>query len=66
MFNCRADEQRRCAEDINRWAPEGVLHAIIGKEFRLDQTAEAEAFLEENSLRGAGALAGKVVVRVSE
>ena len=66
MFNCRADEQRRCAEDINRWASDGVLHAIVGKEFRLDQAAEAEHFLEDNSVQGAGALAGKVVIRVAE
>ena len=26
MFNATPDEQRRCAEDINRWLAEGKLH----------------------------------------
>ncbi|MDB5350025.1 MAG: 2-haloacrylate reductase [Planctomycetota bacterium] len=65
MFNCTPLEQRRCAEDINRWAQEGKLHPIIGKEFPLEQTAEAEQFLEDNTLHGAGTLTGKVVIRVS-
>lgn len=65
MFNCTADEQRRAAEDINRWSEAGKLRPVIGKEFPLDQTAQAEQFLEDNTLNGAGSLTGKVVVRVS-
>jgi NADPH2:quinone reductase len=65
MFNCTPAEQRRCAEDIDRWAQEGKLRAIVGKEFPLDQTADAERFLEDNTLHGAGTLTGKVVIRIS-
>ena len=65
MFNCTADEQRRSAEDLNRWAAAGHLKALVGKEFPLDETAEAERFLEANTLNKAGALAGKVVIRVA-
>ena len=64
MFNCSADEQRRASEDINRWASEGKLRAIVGKEFSLDAAAEAEQFLEDNTLGGAGHLTGKVVIKV--
>ncbi len=65
MFNCTEDEQRRAAEDINRRAESKTLKAIIGREFNLDETAAAEAFLEANTLQGAGSLTGKVVIRVS-
>ena len=65
MFNCTADEQRRCAEDINRWAEAKAIRPIIGREFPLDETAAAEAFLEASTLHGAGTLTGKVVVRIS-
>ncbi len=64
MFACTPDEQRRCAEDLNRWAATKSLRAIIGKEFPLDQTADAEAFLEANTIGGAGSLTGKVVIRI--
>ena len=65
MFNCTPDEQRRSAEDMNRWSAAKTLRPIVGKEFSLDQTAEAEAFLEENTLGGAGNLTGKVTIRVA-
>ncbi len=62
MFNATAVEQRRCAEDINRWLAEGKLHPILGRTFRLAQAAEAHRLLEENTLHKAGTLAGKVVL----
>jgi NADPH2:quinone reductase len=64
MFNGTPEEQRRCADDINRWIEEGLLKPIIGREFPLNQTAEAHRYLEENTLRGAGSLTGKVVITV--
>lgn len=66
MFNCSPEEQRATSEDINRWASEGKLRAIIGREFALAQTAEAEAFLESCTMQGTESLKGKVVVRVGE
>jgi NADPH2:quinone reductase len=62
MFNSPPDEQRACADDINRWLAEKKLHAPIGKRFPLSETAGAHQFLEENTLRKAGTLTGKVVV----
>ncbi len=66
MFNATAAEQRRCAEDINRWLAEGKLHPPIGKVFRLDEAAAAHRFLEENTLGGAGSLMGKVLLIPSQ
>jgi NADPH2:quinone reductase len=62
MFNATPDEQRRAAEDINRWLAEKKLDAPIGRRFPLDEAAAAHRLLEENTLGKAGTLAGKVVV----
>jgi NADPH2:quinone reductase len=62
MFNATAEEQRRCAEDINRWLAEKKLRPLIGRTFLLSEAAAAHRFLEENTLSKAGTLAGKVVV----
>jgi NADPH2:quinone reductase len=62
MFNATPDEQRACADDINRWLGEKKLHVPIGKTFPLAQTAAAHQFLEDNTLRKAGTLTGKVVI----
>lgn len=62
MFNASPDEQRACADDINRWLADKKLHVVIGKEFPLAQTAAAHQFLEENTLHKAGTLTGKVIV----
>ena len=65
MFNFSADAQRVCAEDMNRWSAEGRLKPIIGKVFPLEKTAEAQQYLEQNTLGGAGQLTGKVVISVN-
>ncbi len=62
MFNATAAEQRRCAEDINRWLAAGQLKPLIGRTFPLSQTAAAHQLLEENTLGKAGTLTGKVVL----
>lgn len=62
MFNATAEEQRQAAADINRWSATGQLRAVIGREYRLAEAAQAQRFLEENTLGGAGTLSGKVVV----
>lgn len=64
MFNATPDQQRRAADDINRWAGGGRLKAHIGKSFPLEAAAEAQALLEAKTMGGAGTLAGKVVVEV--
>ncbi len=65
MFNAPPDEQRRAADDIRRWVEAGRLKVPIGRRFPLSETARAHRFLEENTIGGAGQLAGKVVIEVS-
>jgi NADPH2:quinone reductase len=62
MFNATPDQQRRAADDINRWLASGKLAPQIGRTFPLAQTAEAQALLEANTIHKAGTLSGKVVV----
>jgi NADPH2:quinone reductase len=62
MFNATPDEQRRAAEDINRWLAEKKLDVPIGRTFPLAQAAAAHRLLEENTLGRAGTLFGKIVV----
>jgi NADPH2:quinone reductase len=64
MFNATPAEQRRGAEDINRWLANSKLNVPIGKVFPLSEAAAAHRYLEENSLHGAGTLTGKVVLTV--
>lgn len=64
MFNASPDEQRRCADDLNRWAADGTLKPHVGRVFPLAEAAEAQRFLEQNTVGGAGTLSGKVVIAV--
>ena len=64
MFNATPEEQERCAADIIRWIEEGVLKPVVGRAFPLAAAVEAERFLEENTLKGAGSSTGKVVINV--
>lgn len=62
MFNATPDEQRVCADDINRWLAAKKLHVPIGKSYKIAEAAAAHRFLEENTLQKAGTLIGKVVL----
>jgi NADPH2:quinone reductase len=62
MFTMSAADQRRSAEDINRWLSEGKLKPPIGKTMRLAEAAAAHRLLEENTLQKAGTLLGKIVL----
>ncbi len=62
MFNATPDEQRRCADDMNRWLAEKKLHVPIGRTFSLAEAAAAHHLLEENTLHKAGTLIGKIVL----
>lgn len=62
MFNATPEEQRRCAEDINRWLAEKKLHVPIGRVFKFSKAAEAHRLQEENTLHRAGTLTGKIVL----
>ncbi len=65
MFNASPAEQQKCAEDIIQWVAEGKLRPLMGRTFPLADAAQAEHFLEENSIRGAGGLNGKVVIKIA-
>jgi NADPH2:quinone reductase len=62
MFNATPDEQRQAAGDINRWMSEGKLRARIGRVMPLAEAAAAHRLQEDNTLRGAGTLSGKIVL----
>jgi NADPH2:quinone reductase len=62
MFNCPADEQRKCADDINKWLAEGKLKPNIARRMKLSETAAAHQLQEDNTVKGAGTLNGKIVL----
>ena len=62
LFNATPDEMREAANQISGWLVEKKIHVTIGKEFPLAETAAAHRFLEDNTLRKAGTLTGKVVI----
>lgn len=64
MFNASPEEQRLCATDMNHWIEEGRLKSLIGRQFPLQDAAEAHQFLEDNTLGRAGSLSGKVVLTI--
>ena len=64
VFNASPEEQARSAMDITRWLEEGKLKPQVGRTFPLSDAAQAERFLEENSLHAAGSLSGKVVLTI--
>ena len=63
MFKATADEQRACAEDIQRWLGLGQLKANISRVLPLSEAAAAHKLQEENTLQKAGTLAGKIVLK---
>lgn len=62
MFNAPADEQRKCAAEINRWMAKGKLRARIDRVMKLSETAAAHRLQEESTLHKSGALSGKIVL----
>lgn len=63
MFNASPEEQRRAADDMNRWAEAGKWKPQIGRTFPLSEAAAAHRLQEENTLGKQGSLSGKIVVR---
>jgi NADPH2:quinone reductase len=62
MFNAPPDEQRKAAEDINRWLAEGKLRARVSRVMKLSETAAAHRLQEQSTLHLSGELAGKIVL----
>lgn len=63
MFMATPEEQRRCAVDLNRWAAAGKLRARVDRMLPLAEAAAAHRLQEDNTLRKAGTLAGKIVLK---
>lgn len=62
MFNMPPETQRQCAEEIMGWMKAGKLKPLIGAGMPLAEAAQAHRLQEENSLKKAGTLSGKIVV----
>ncbi|HYW80962.1 MAG TPA: NADPH:quinone reductase [Thermoguttaceae bacterium] len=62
MFNAPAQEQRKCAAEINRWMARGRIQANIDRVMPLADTAAAHRLQEQSSVKGTGKLAGKIVL----
>jgi NADPH2:quinone reductase len=62
MFNMSSGEQQHCADDMNRWYRHGKLRVPIGRRFPLAEAAAAHQLQEENTLKKAGSLTGKIVI----
>jgi NADPH2:quinone reductase len=63
MFRCTAEEQRRCADDLNGWLAEGSLKPKIDRVLPLADAAEAHRLQEEATIECRGNLAGKIVLK---
>ena len=63
MFMATPDEQRACADDINRWLAGGQLRPNIDRVLPLAETAAAHRLQEENTILRQGVLRGKLVLK---
>lgn len=64
MFKASPDEQREASVTINRWLSDGSIKPRISHRFKLDEAGKAHQLQEDNTLRQAGTLAGKIVLTV--
>jgi len=62
MFNATPEEQRACADQINRLLSEGKLKPRIDRVMPLSETAEAHRLQEQSTVHKSGTLAGKIVL----
>lgn len=63
MFKAFPDEQRHCADDINRWLAAGQIQPLIGRVLPLSEAAAAHRLQEANTLQRADTLHGKIVLK---
>jgi NADPH2:quinone reductase len=62
MFKAMPREVAESAHEINRWLAEGRLKANVSHTLPLAEAAEAHRLQEAATLKGAGNLAGKIVL----
>lgn len=65
MFKAPPAEQQKSAAAINQWLASGKLKVPIGATFSLDDAVATHTMQEDNTLRGAGTLQGKIVVKMN-
>jgi NADPH2:quinone reductase len=63
MFKATPEEQRGCGDAINQLLAAGKLRAKISSVFPLSEAAKAHRLQEDNTLRKAGTLSGKIVLK---
>ena len=63
MFNYSAVEQRTCGDELNAWLAAGLIKPNIDRVLPLSETAAAHQLQEDNTINGAGTLAGKIVLK---
>jgi len=63
MLNATAREMRAAGMDLNPWMAEGKLKARIDRVLPLSQAAEAHRLQEESTIKKAGVLSGKLVLK---
>ena len=64
MFKATPEEQRAAADDLNRWLASGAYKPVIDRVMPLDEAAAAHRLQEDNTIGGAGTLAGKIVIAI--
>jgi NADPH:quinone reductase len=63
MFMATPEEQRTCADDLNRWLASGQLRPSIDRVMPLSETAAAHRLQEESTVGKTGVLRGKIVLK---
>jgi NADPH2:quinone reductase len=63
MFNASPMEQRATAIELNKMLVDGRYKPLIGVTLSMSEAAKAHQFQEDNTLKSAGTLSGKIVLK---
>ncbi len=63
MFNASPVEQRAAAMELNEFMADGRFKPLIGATLPLSEAAQAHQLQEDNTLKSAGTLTGKIVLK---
>ncbi|MCX7721512.1 MAG: zinc-binding dehydrogenase, partial [Verrucomicrobiae bacterium] len=64
MFNATPAQIRAAADQINEWLATGKLKARIDRVLPLSEAALAHRLQEESTVKNAGTVSGKIVLRI--